>query len=925
MTVLSNPDKAKTRALREAVATYQDHIGNHRGAELVRQQPDNFTEWSGLAHQLVTVMDKVSLRGDLPEGVGAMLSYSRERAEAHAKSTRAVARLGEKVSPNKLGREQSENVIDRREGFPDPAPSWGRDVLDRGERGFAKIMAALLGDGETETGPKSTSDLARGIRRGYGSEVWTGVDPQTVDKHAWDAGGKPFGGAWYDRGEQLMREAFAQANSKYQGRVGDDGGIDGPIYGNGEVTEVPGGLDFDGDGIPDIPTGDEPTPEIMQAAGGRKGKAKSKLWGKETKLLGVPTTPGSLVTAPEPMTIVYAKEFRSYKHSVIGRTEDGRHIDISGMTAGLVKAGDQIAAGQPIGIAGKTTNIGVKGTDGQWGDPTSLAEGLQSAGTDAVASSAWGSAPASSDYADPGLRGAPMMPGVAPSADYADAGLRGQPNPASMATALSQPSTIDMDISQMAPQAPAAPAIDNYGIQDAFSDAWGGIKGLFGSPTTPEATPDSFSILGAPPTAAWGQQPNAYGVFGSEATFGTPATSLADVDPMSAFTRDVSTPYGLSSQQNPVSPADAMAMALGQPTAPALDVDVAAGIPSQQSTAANLAGTPDSLSALSAPSMAPGIGESISTSAAAQFGAPFGGFTGAPDMSPASDMMAAGSFGGIGTPDANQEAAFDSGFQQGLSMAAMSGAPAKAIDATKAFDAAFRDSVLPDKIGPKYSRAYSEFEKDPTNTAKQAAVAMAASLYGNMNGKPSKAVRSLRNEQISNMLSQANSPVLSGALGFSHGQQGTGAIGGGLGSDPFGRGGPMGPSGGSGGGFGGPGGQPSGPSFSGPSGPSAGPGGGYGGGTSGGQPSGPSFGGPSGPAAGPGGSFGGGNPAGSPSPGGATVGRGPSSNPGSGAGLSASQAAAIGAALSGAADAAAAASSDAARGFGGYGGYGGFF
>ena len=147
MTVLSNPDKAKTRELREAVAAYQDHIGNHRGAALVRAQPDNFTEWSGYAHQLVTVMDKVSLKGDLPKGIEGMLSYSREKAAEFAQNNRELALNNERFAATRDSwgkRAQSDNVIDRRDGFPPEKPSWGRDILDRGERGFAKIVAALI-------------------------------------------------------------------------------------------------------------------------------------------------------------------------------------------------------------------------------------------------------------------------------------------------------------------------------------------------------------------------------------------------------------------------------------------------------------------------------------------------------------------------------------------------------------------------------------------------------------------------------------------------------------------------------------------------------------------------------------------------------------------------------------------------------------
>jgi hypothetical protein len=203
----------------------------------------------------------------------------------------------------------------------------------------------------------------------------------------------------------------------------------------------------------------------------------------------------------------------------------------------------------------------------------------------------------------------------------------------------------------------------------------------------------------------------------------------------------------------------------------------------------------------------------------------------------------------------------------GLSMAAMSGTPAIGLPSTKAsafapglesFNDAFQGSVK--SVGPKYSKAIAMALTTPSLANQLAAIDVSKS-YSNMNGKPSKAVKGLRAQQIADY-AMAN-PAIGNALGLSLGQQGTNALGGGgvfggLGGDPFGRGGPMGgPSGGSGGGFGGPGGQPSGPSISGPSGPSAGRGGGYGGGTSGGQPSGPAGPtGPSGPGAGSGGSSG---------------------------------------------------------------------
>ncbi len=430
-----------------------------------------------------------------------------------------------------------------------------------------------------------------------------------------------------------------------------------------------------------------------------------------------------------------------------------------------------------------------------------------------------------------------------------------------------------------------------------FSDAsaWGGEDG--GDPA--KASMRSAAVnalagpsLGAPTSPTASPALNSFGVFGSGAAFGTPSSALADVDPMTAFTRDVAAP-----------PATAMASLS----------------PSQLSSAYNgfgqfgdeaKYGMSDAQAAIDADPMT-----------AMTRGFP----SAAPDMAPATDtaMSAFGSFGGIGTPTADQAEAQRG--MPGLSMAAMSGTPAIGIPSTKAsafapglesFNDAFQGSVK--SVGPKYSKALAAALATPT-IANQVAVTKAAELYGKMNGKPSKAVKGLRAQQIADY-AMAN-PALGDALGLSFGQQGTNALGGGgsfggiggpagpsagpmgggRAGGPSGISGPSGPGMGPGGGFGGPGGQPSGPpGIGGPSGPGAGhPGGGYGGG---GQPSGPTGPtGPTGPSAGSGGSSG--NPgAGRTGPVGPT---GPGAGPGySGAGnpggMSAAMAGAVAGALAGA-------------------------
>lgn len=196
----------------------------------------------------------------------------------------------------------------------------------------------------------------------------------------------------------------------------------------------------------------------------------------------------------------------------------------------------------------------------------------------------------------------------------------------------------------------------------------------------------------------------------------------------------------------------------------------------------------------------------------------------------------------------------------------------------------FKGSVK--AVGPKARAALQAVQQNPT-IDNIAAMTDVYGQYGNVNGKPSKAARQNRRDQLDKFSSQnselarALAGTLQGSVGSDSlfgGAPPTGpAMGpmGGYGGQPSG---PMGMGGGNGpGGFGGygGGGQPSGPmGIGGPSGPAGGPmGGGYGGG---GQPSGPAGPtGPTGPSGGTGG-YGGGQPSGPAGPTGPT---GPAAGP----------------------------------------------
>lgn len=599
------------------------------------------------------------------------------------------------------------------------------------------------------------------------------------------------------------------------------------------------------------------------AIGGKEGKLGRQ---RGTGLTTTRTKPGSVVTSPVSGKVVYTGDFRSYKGTVIVRGEDGSHTVVAGLQARDVKPGQIVSAGEPIGLAGNDLGVAQQSADGTWSkDPSGLLSGAQSAGTE-----------------------------VAKQGNAMDGGALGLfgggiPSPAE-ATRPSAPSPLSGDFGMGGMQGMGAPtaAPANAGYADAGMGARGKVaQALMGQAMAPQAPamPSAQDLANAPQVSIVSMNdPEVQAAFANQA----PTSEPLDVDITDGYGKPRS---GLVNATNVASIASALGdMATkqglvagdlyGPETAPEFsplthDVDMASlNAPSYGAKLGDLMGmgSPPSTLGLATPLGPVDTADSsgfqsdptasiadVSPAASSALGIAAPGAFGPSDTSAAENFGAAtGSFGGIGTPTADQAEAQRG--MPGLSMAAMSGTPAIGIPSTKAsalapglesFNDAFQGSVK--SVGPKYSKAIAAALTTPS-LANQMAVVSAAKSYSNMNGKPSKAVRGLRAQQIADF-AMAN-PALGDALGLSMGQQGSGPLGGGLGGDPFGRSGPMGggPSGGSGGGFGGPTGQPSGPSFSGPSGPSAGPGGGYGGGTSGGQPSGPTGPtGPTGPGAGPGG------------------------------------------------------------------------
>ena len=636
----------------------------------------------------------------------------------------------------------------------------------------------------------------------------------------------------------------------------------------------------------------------------------------------VETTPGSTVTSPVSGTVLgYHPDFRSYRGTAIIKGADGSYTMVTGLQSGTVKSGDQVEAGDPIGLAGKDVGVAQKGPDGNWSkDASGLLAGVQSAGTEVAQGNAMdggalglfgGGVPAPSEATRPS----------APSPLGGELGMggmqgMGRPSAASqVARALSAPS-MDAGLMGGAPAPAASEAAPSYGIvsmndpevQAAFARATpdtpaldrsyssfklGAIPGdqenwSQGVPAAPALSamtePANMAELNAPTTAAQ---------FGALPGMGSPPTALGLVSPIGDVTS-----------------ADSYGFEANDPSMAIADVSPAAASALGGQSQFSGIGAPDAM-AYSGPS------------------------------SQASTAMGLGSFGGIGTPTADQAEA-QRGYQEGMAAAlGAPPAPERKVDAfapgLRGFKDAFTGSVK--SVGPKAAKAFAAAFATPSLDNQMAAID-ATRAYSKMDGiRNNPAVLGLRSQQIGDY-AMAN-PAVAGALGLSMGQQGTGPLSGGLGSDPFG-GGVFGGNGPVSSGAGGMGGMQGMGRASGPDGPGMGTMGGTIGGTS---PSGGNMGmggmGLGGAPGGYGGPLGGGTQGnvigngnqgmggmsgmGGSSTGAAVTGRGPSSNPGSGGGLSASQAAAIGAALSGAADAAAAASSDAARGFGGYGGYGGFF
>lgn len=541
----------------------------------------------------------------------------------------------------------------------------------------------------------------------------------------------------------------------------------------------------------------------------------------------------------------------------LGLMGDGAYAQgptaMDGGGLGLYGGGQSGGSADPVGG-------GFGGIPGGYSAPTAPSADL-SFGPSATPS--LGSGPLSGDFGMGGMQGmgAPAAPA---NAGYADAGIgaRGKVAQALMGQAMA-PQAPAMPSAQDLANAPQVSIVSEKDLKAAYPD-WAGFDAQAAAPTfdrsytsqplgglpgwsNESSIPgfDSYSHELGPVSTAFGAAPN------------VSATGLGPVSTADSYGFTGAPSTALSPMTH-----DVDMSTLNSPThAPQFGPNVGMGSPPSTLGLATPLGPVTSADSFGFQSDPTASIADVSPAASSALGVASPGAFGPSDMSAAENFGAAtGSFGGIGTPSADQAEAQRG--MPGLSMAAMSGTPAIGIPSTKAsafapglegFNDAFQGSVK--SVGPKYSKAIAMALTTPS-LANQMSVVSAAKSYSNMNGKPSKAVKGLRAQQIADY-AMAN-PAVGNALGLSLGQQGTGALGGGLGADPFGRGGPMGgPSGGSGGGFGGPGGQPSGPSISGPSGPSAGRGGGYGGGTSGGQPSGPAGPtGPSGPGAGSGGSSG---------------------------------------------------------------------
>lgn len=657
----------------------------------------------------------------------------------------------------------------------------------------------------------------RALRNAF-RDSWGEPISDYATEHQFNQDGKGFG----------IDYSGMNLSDKYQGRVGDDDM--GPIVNTGGINDVPGGLDFDGDGIPDLSNDGSPVPDISPA------------WGSFGDPLGLDFSGdpyGDYFGDPQAL----ANSMRSLAKSETAYGDQAAYDTAVKASMNPVATFARETFGMPEPKAAPSFDALDAQAIADAATPMkAFTRGLPAASTPSDMAASKASKAASKAIAA-------ALAGNAPT-------LSSSPDQ-SMAEALG--------VGSFAP----APATEGTpAFERSFSPAWGGEDGgdLAKAAMRSAAASDPAGTLSGLPGMFSGLGKGMSSMFGGASpTFG--GTPLGPVSAADSYGFGMP---GMTADLGPVSTADSFGFSPG-------------------------------------------------------------------DTYSADGLAAMGSFGGIGTPTADQAAAQQD--MLGLSIAGLSGTPANSIvgptqkadvyaPGLRDFKNAFEASVKPGSIGPKYSKAIAAALSTPSIDNQVAAV-NATKAYSRMNGIPNNPeVVGLRNQQIGDF-AMAN-PALGNALGLSMGQGGQGAISGGLGGDPFGGrsfGGPSGPGAGSGGGYGGGGpGQPSGPSFGGPTGPGAGP---MGRGPSGNPGAGGGLTGPSGPGAGPSGGYGGGNPAGSPSPGGVTTGRGPSSNPGSGGGLSSSAAAAIGRALAHEA-AAAAASSDAARGFGGYrsdpmGRFGGIF
>lgn len=75
-------------------------------------------------------------------------------------------------------------------------------------------------------------------------------------------------------------------------------------------------------------------------------------FGRAAKGLSIETRPAAQIVAPRDGEVLFAGPFRRYGQLLIIRHEDGRHVLLSGMAQIHAAVGDQVLAGEPVGIMG---------------------------------------------------------------------------------------------------------------------------------------------------------------------------------------------------------------------------------------------------------------------------------------------------------------------------------------------------------------------------------------------------------------------------------------------------------------------------------------------------------------------------------------------------------------------------------------------